>query len=204
MNRHGALTLLPVCMSAILIDHIRKFTRLSDDEVPAVLAFFKEITVKKKENLLTEGHICRYNYFVIQGCLRMFFVDEKGVEKTVLFALEHWWMADYFSFQRRQPSAFCIQGVERSVVYAIDLQAQEQLLEQLPQMERYFRMVHQTAHAASQMRLKFLYGFSREMLYRQFCSSFPEFVQRIPQYLLASYLGITPEYLSELRAKHIS
>lgn len=195
---------MPVPMSEILINHIRKFTRLSDEEVPAVLAFFKEFTVKKKENLLTEGQICRYNYFVTEGCLRMFFVDEKGVEKTVQFGLEHWWLADYFSFQRRQASAFCIQAVERTVVYALEQQAQEQLLEQFPQMERYFRMVHQTAHAASQMRLKFLYGYSREALYRQFSTSFPEFVQRIPQYLLASYLGITPEYLSELRAKNIS
>jgi len=195
---------MPVFMSDILINHIRKFTRLSDEEVPEVLSFFKETEVKKKENLLTEGQICRYNYFVLQGILRMFFVDEKGVEKTVQFGLEHWWLADYFSYQRRQPSAFCIQAVEASVIYSIDLQAQEQLLERFPQMERYFRMVHQTAHAASQMRLKFLYGFSREALYRQFSSSFPEFVQRIPQYLLASYLGITPEYLSELRAKNIS
>ncbi|MCY1526111.1 Cyclic nucleotide-binding domain protein [compost metagenome] len=191
-------------MSETLITHIRKFTRLSDEEAPAVLTFFKEIEVRKKENLLQEGQICRYNYFVTEGCLRMFFVDDKGVEKTVQFGLEHWWIADYFSFQRHQPSAFCIQAVERSVLYAIDFQTQEQLLDQYPQMERYFRMVHQTAHAASQMRLKFLYGYSREALYRQFSSSFPEFVQRIPQYLLASYLGITPEYLSELRAKNIS
>ena len=191
-------------MSELLINHIRKFTHLSDEEVPAVLALFKEVNVKKKENLLTEGQICRYNYFVTEGCLRMFFVDEKGVERTVQFGLEHWWLADYFSYQRQQPSAFCIQAVERTVAYALTLQTQEQLLEQFPQMERYFRMVHQTAHAASQMRLKFLYGYSREELYRQFSSNFPEFVQRIPQYLLASYLGITPEYLSELRAKNIS
>lgn len=74
-------------MYETLITHIRKFTHLSDEEVPGVLTFFKEIEVKKKENLLTEGQICRHNYFVIQGILRMYFVDEKGVEKTVQFGL---------------------------------------------------------------------------------------------------------------------
>ena len=79
--------------------------------------------------------------------------------------------------------------------------SQEELLQQFPKMERYFRFIYQRAYAASQRRIKFLYEFTREELYHHFNDHYPEFVQRIPQYLIASYLGFTPEYLSEIRSK---
>lgn len=191
-------------MSQILKEHIRKFIQISDEDLSSVLTFFKVLSLKKKENLLTEGQICKFNYFVSSGCLRMFFIDEKGVEKTTQFALEHWWLADYFSFQNQTASRFYIQAVERSEVWAIGLQEQENMLSQFPQMERYFRLVHQTTNAATQVRIRYLYDFSREENYRYFLEHFPQFIQRVPQYLLASYLGMTPEYLSELRSKIIS
>jgi CRP-like cAMP-binding protein len=191
-------------MSQVLKEHFRKFIEISDEDLSSVLKFFRVLNPKKKEKLLTEGQICRSNYFVSTGCLRMFFIDKKGVEKTTQFALEHWWLADYFSFQRQQPSAFYIQAVEKSEVWAIDLPAQEKMLEQFPQIERYFRLVHQTAHAASQVRVRHAYDLSREEMYRYFLANFPDFIQRVPQYLLASYLDMTPEYLSELRAKIVS
>ncbi|HEY1010384.1 MAG: Crp/Fnr family transcriptional regulator [Daejeonella sp.] len=191
-------------MSQILQDHIRKFIAVNDEDLSSILGYFKIIHSKKKEDLLTEGQICKFNYFVSSGCLRMFFIDEKGVEKTTQFALEHWWLADYFSFQNQTASSFCIQAVEKSEVWALGLQEQENMLRKFPQMERYFRMVHQTANAATQVRIRYLYDFSREENYRYFSANFPQFIQRVPQYLLASYLGMTPEYLSELRARIIS
>ena len=134
----------------------------------------------------------------------MFFINDKGVEQTIQFALENWWLADYTSFSSQKPSDFFIQAVEKSEVLALDLLAQEEMLHRFPQIERYFRLVHQRAHAASQFRIKSLYSVSREELFHNFNKSYPEFVQRIPQYLLASFLGFTPEYLSEIRAKRIS
>jgi CRP-like cAMP-binding protein len=184
--------------------HIKKFVEISDEEYAEILAYFTVIEVAKKKNLLVEGKICECNYFVSKGCLRMFFINEKGVEQTTQFALENWWLADYTSFSSRKPSGFYIQAVEKAEVLALDLFSQEKMLRQFPQMERYFRLVHQRAHAASQFRIRYLYDFSREELYHQFNKLYPEFVQRIPQYLLASYLGFTPEYLSEIRSKRIS
>ncbi|MES3017598.1 MAG: Crp/Fnr family transcriptional regulator [Bacteroidota bacterium] len=191
-------------MSEILKAHFRKFIEIDDASFTLAVKFFRQINVKKKETLLTEGHICRSNYFVANGCLRMFFIDEKGVEKTTQFALEHWWLADYFSFQKQQPSQFNIQAVEKSEVWALDFPAQEKMLNEFPQLERYFRLVHQTAHAASQVRVRYAYDLSREDMYRYFRINFPDFIQRVPQYLLASYLDMTPEYLSELRARIVS
>ena len=191
-------------MSDILKKHITKFVNLTEQEYGEVFSYFKITDTPKKKNLLTEGKICKSNYFVLKGCLRMFFINEKGVEQTVQFALENWWLSDYTSFSLQKPSGFYIQAVEKSEVATIDFSAQEKMLEQFPQMEKYFRKVHQRAHAAYQFRIKYLYGSSREELYHAFNNLYPEFVQRVPQYLLASYLGFTPEYLSEIRKKRIS
>lgn len=187
-----------------LQQHIKRYITISDKDLNLAIEFFRILSFKKKQNLLIEGQICNHNYFVIKGCIRLFFVNEKGIEQTTQFALENWWLADYASFEKQQPSDFYIQAVEKSEVLAISFQDQENMLQQFPQMERYFRLMHQRAHAAAQFRIKNLYSLSREELYHQFNKLYPAFVQRVPQYLLASFLGFTPEYLSELRRRAIS
>jgi CRP-like cAMP-binding protein len=163
--------------------------------------FFKPIHLKKKEDLVKAGDVCKSNHFVVKGCLRLFFVTEKGVEQTIQFAIENWWLTDYLAFQNQKTTDFFIQAVENTDVVAIDFHSQEQLFEQFPQLERYFRLVYQKAYATTQVRIKYLYDLSREELYHHFHESYPEFIQRIPQYLVASFLGFTPEYLSEIRKK---
>jgi len=191
-------------MTENLKKHIERFVEIKEQDYAELLTYFTVIEASKKKNLLVEGKVCKCNYFVSKGCLRLFFINEKGVEQTIQFALENWWLADYASFSAQKPSDFYIQAVEKSEVLALDFLSQEKLLQQFPQMERYFRLVHQRAHAAAQFRIKNLYSVSREELYHQFNKLYPEFVQRIPQYLLASFLGFTPEYLSEIRSKRIS
>ena len=187
-----------------LKNHIARFVEIDEQDYAEILPYFRVVQAKKKQNLLTEGKICKSNYFVSKGCLRLFFVNEKGIEQTIQFALENWWIADYTSFSSQKPSGFYIQAVERSEVLALDFVSQEEMLNRFPQMERYFRLVHQRAHAATQFRIKFLYSLSKEEFYNHFNKLYPEFVQRIPQYLLASFLGLTPEYLSEIRGRKIS
>jgi CRP-like cAMP-binding protein len=181
--------------------HIDKFIKITDEEFSAILSFFHEREVKKKENLLVEGAVCRHHYFVLNGCLRKFFVNEKGVEQTTEFAIETWWMTDNFAYERKLPTSFYIQAVENSRVLYIDYAAQEALVAKHPKMERYFRFVYQRAFASSQMRIKYLYDLSKEEMFHHLNEHYPEFVQRIPQHLIASFLGFTPEYLSEIRKK---
>lgn len=191
-------------MSPVLKDHIQKFVSITGEEAQAIAASFQTIHLKKKQNILEEGQLCRQHYFVEKGIVRMFYVNEKGVEHTTQFALEGWWITDLMSFQNRQPTGFYIQAVEAATLLAIDFDAQETLLKQYPVMERYFRIIFQKVYAANQLRIKYLYDYSSEEMYDQFARQNPAFVQRIPQYLLASFLGFTPEYLSELRRKKLS
>jgi CRP/FNR family transcriptional regulator len=183
------------------IDHIKKYISLNEDDIQILFTYIKSIEVKKKHFLLEEGEICKANYFVEKGLLRMFFINDKGVEQITQFALENWWLSDYMSFSMQSQAQFYIQAIENTEVIVLEHHKQEELFKQLPQLERYFRIIIQRAYAASQMRFKYFYDYSKEENYRQFVALFPEFVQRIPQYMLASYLGLTPEYLSELRKK---
>jgi len=186
-----------------LIRHIRRFIELDDRSFEILCQYIEPIAVKKKEHLLKEGQICQSIYFVEKGCLRMFFVTDKLSEQITQFALDTWWIADFHSFNNQLPSEYFIQAVEKSEILAINMLAYESMLKELPQMERYMRIVMQRAWAAAQVRIKCMYELSKEEFYHHFCTSFPEFVQRVPQYMIASYLGLTPEYVSELRKKKL-
>ena len=183
------------------ITHIRRYVELSDDEVLKLEPYLRPIELKRREFLLREGEVCRYNYFIEKGCLRMFFNNDKMVEQTMQFAIENWWLSDYFSYARQSPSEYAIQAVEKSVIVAVDYHLQDDLFVVVPQMERYFRIMMQRALSASQLRVKMIYQLSKEEMFRHFNSSYPQFFQRVPQYMIASYLGLTPEYMSELRKR---
>ncbi|WP_207533230.1 Crp/Fnr family transcriptional regulator [Desertivirga arenae] len=191
-------------MLDILKKHIEKFVHVSDDEFDEIKKFFDTKQVGKKENLLEEGQICKHHYFVLTGLLRKFFINEKGTEQTTEFAIETWWLTDNFAYENKMPSDFYIQAVEQSTILYITQDNQEKLLKAFPIMERYFRFVYQRAFAAAQRRIQYLFSFSKEEFYAQAVRNHPEFVQRVPQYLIASYLGFTPEYLSEIRKRYIS
>ena len=169
---------------------------------PILLApYLSEFPLRKKEHLFRQGELCTHIYFVSKGCLNLYFVNDRGQKQTVQFALEHWWLSDFMAFRSSSRTDFNLQAVERSKVLGIDRKGEQELLERFPELERYFRLIHERAYGASLIRMKYVYGLSKEELYHDFAQKFPDFVQRVPQYLLASFLGLSPEYLSELRGR---
>lgn len=190
-------------MQDALLNHINKFTPLTGDEEDIILACTSVQQLKKKEFLLKKGQVCNTYNFIAEGCLRCFSTDDEDNETILQFAIENWWMTDYSSFNTRKPTHLNIQAVENAVVVKIPYEVLETLLEKVPKLERYFRIITQRALDASHRRIEYVYTKSGEERYRYFSKSFPQFVQRIPQYMLASYLGFTPEFLSKIRAKKI-
>jgi len=190
-------------MNINLIQHIRRYIDLSESEVLTLNKYLESTSFKKKEFVLHESNVCRNLYFVEKGCLRMYFINEKAVEQIVQFALDGWWISDFQSFINNRPSDYCIQTIEPSKIISINSNKLDELLSELPKLEKYFRIVMQKELAGAQLRSKLLYEMSKEEFYKHFCTSFPEFVQRVPQYMIASYLGLTPEYVSELRKKNL-
>ncbi|MHC5202750.1 Crp/Fnr family transcriptional regulator [Myroides sp. LJL119] len=139
------------------------------------------------------------HYFVVKGCLGLFFIDNNASQQTLQFAIENWWITDYSSFTNQSNSGFFLQAIQDTVVLEISYKNQELLLEEFPILERYFRVIYQRAYAASQFKFKFQSEFSKAEYYQHFASNFPDFINRIPQSYLASYLNMTPEYFSKIK-----
>lgn len=182
-----------------LFAHAKKFSPLTEEDWQASFPFFETLSFRKKEHLAQGGSPNHKIYFVTSGCLQQYFIDNRGISRTVQFAIEHWWIGDFLTFQQGQNSDFYIQAVENTEVCGISGENYGQLLEKFPVWEVYFRQIYQIAYGAALNRVKYLYGFSKEEIYFHFVEQFPEFVQRVPQYLIASFLGLTPEYVSEIR-----
>ncbi|MEI6346470.1 MAG: Crp/Fnr family transcriptional regulator [Bacteroidota bacterium] len=184
-----------------IIQHIKNLIDLSESEIEVFNKHTEIIPLKKKEYLLQQGKTCKHLYFVEKGCLKMYFISKKGTEQITQFAIDGWWISDYQSLVNNIPSEYYIQAVEESKILSIAVNSFDILLTELPQVEKYFRKMMQKSIAGAQLRSKLMYEMSKEEFYVHFSSTFPEFMSRVPQYMIASYLGLTPEYLSELRKK---
>ena len=187
-------------MNAVLLNHIAKYITLEASEINLLESALSTQKIKKKEHVLQEGQICNTMYFITKGCFRQYIINTKGNEQTLQFAIESWWITDYLSYHNHVPSHFYIQAIENSDIIAIEKPVLESLLIEIPKLERYFRIVSQRTFGAAQMRIKFLFTMSAEERFRLFNNLNPEFVQRVPQYMLASYLDFSAEFMSKIRA----
>lgn len=184
-----------------LLKHINRYVVLDPGEEERIRQHVHVRDVKNREQILESGQVCKANYFVMKGCFRMYTTTHSGTEQIVQFGIDNWWITDYTSYDSQKPTSFNIQALESGTIAIMERQAQDQLFIEVPKLERYFRLVLQRAYAATLMRVHFIFSQSGEERYRHFNALFPDFVQRIPQYMLASYLGFTPEFLSKIRAK---
>ncbi|MDW3211755.1 MAG: Crp/Fnr family transcriptional regulator [Reichenbachiella sp.] len=184
-----------------LFDHIHKFSQAVDSDLRLIEAALSKKEFKKKDHLLTAGHTCHYKYFILSGCMRSYFVNNKGAEQIVNFALEDWWMTDYDSFINQNISQLNIQAIEDCTVLRLSKSDFDRITTQSPALSTYFRTILEKRHIADQRRIQYMFNLSGEEMYDTFFEHNPSFTQRVPQYMLASYLGFTPEFLSKIRKK---
>jgi CRP/FNR family transcriptional regulator len=184
-----------------LITHIRKFVPLTDDEAELISSKITLQKLKKKAFVLIAGKPCRANYFVVKGCMRLYYISKKDIEQITQFALENWWITDYDSIESKRPSHFYMQAVENSEVLVLDQHIEDELIAQIPAFCNYRRLILQKAFTAAQRRMEMNTNMTDEERYRNFSTRFTDFNQRVPQYMVASYLGITPQFISRIRAK---
>lgn len=179
--------------------HFLKKVRLTDEEFVLATRFFIPRKVRRKQFLLQAGDVCKYISFVSQGCLRSFSIDEKGEEHVIQFAIEDWWIADLDSFLTHRPAHCNIDALEDSEVFLIDKVSLDKLYNAVPPCERFFRMLFEGGYTAALARISDSISATAEDRYLHFLKSYPQFVQRVPQSQIASYLGITPQSLSRIR-----
>ncbi|WP_367866263.1 Crp/Fnr family transcriptional regulator [Pedobacter sp. WC2423] len=184
-----------------LLDHIKKYVQLSPRQQQQFCEKLELKKLKKKEFLLEPGKLCKGNYFIIKGCVRQFLINQKLNEQIIHFGIENWWIADQDSLLNNQPSACYIQAIEETELLLLQEKDRISLFKEIPFLETYFRIMMQKSFVAAQRRIGFIFNQTEEERYRHFSKLYPGFVQRVPQYMLASYLGFTPQFLSRLRAK---
>lgn len=188
-------------MHDLLIKHLSRYISLEKEEIAILIAAFKQKQLKKKEFLLHQGEVCRFETFVTKGCLRAFHLDDKGEEHIVQFAVEDWWIGDMYSFLTQTPASYSIEVLEVCELLQIEKNALEELYLKLPKMERFFRIIIQNAFIASQKRIISSMSKTADERYLDFIKKYPNIEQRLPQYQVAAYLGVTPEFLSRIRKK---
>jgi CRP-like cAMP-binding protein len=186
-------------MSQLLFQKLDEKVQLTMEEKELVKTFFLPKKLRKKQYLLQEGDVCKYIAFVEKGMLRSYNIDEKGGEHIMQFAFEGWWIADQYSFLTGELSTFTIDALEESHLLLLSKSAEEEMMVKVPKMERFFRVLLQNSLIALQRRLMSSLSRSAEENYHELVSSCPTIPQRVPQHMMASFLGITPETLSRIR-----
>ncbi len=189
-------------MNTNLSKYIRRYITISDKEDEIFQSFLEPKTLGKKGFLLKEGNVCMARYYIAEGCLRLFYIDQKGNEQIIHFGIDDWWITDYESLINHRPAKLNIQATENTKLLVLYQEKFEKLCFELPKAERLFRIIMEKTYIASQKRLEYMFSLSGEELYYSFISKNPRFSQRVPQYMIASYLGMTPEFISKLRAKN--
>lgn len=176
-----------------------KHSNISASEKKYIMSFFVPRKVSKKEIIFEKGTHHNRTVFIKKGCLRYYHTNANGKKFTVYFAVEGWWAGDLASFYQQTPSSYSLSAIEDSEVLLIDLPSLNHLFERIPQLERFFRILVQNGYTMLQKRMTGYIVETAENNYIKLVKTYPHIVQRVPQYQIASYLGITQESLSRVR-----
>ncbi len=184
-----------------ILKNIEKHISLSDFEKEYFISAISIKEIKKKSLLLRQGQFCKHLYFVESGSLRAFNINEGGKESTIMFAVQDWWVTDMYSFAKQQPALLSIEAIHDCRLIEINFQALEALYLKIPKLERLFRILFQNAYIREQLRILNNISLTTEERYHKFVEKYPQIVDKITQKQIASYLGVTPEFLSSVKKK---
>ncbi len=182
-----------------LIENIKSLVPVNDEDIQYIINAFKPKQLKKKETLLFKGAISNHMRFISEGCLRSYYITEEGQEYIIQFGIKNWWVNDLYSYLTKSPAQHFVQAIQPSTVLQIHRNDLENLFKEVPIIERFFRIKMQNAYVANQNRTLKSMSQDTEIRYKSFVKNYREIEQNVPQYMIASYLGISPEHLSTIR-----
>lgn len=185
----------------LIFNNFRKHISLNETDKNFVWSLLSEKEVRKKDVVLQQDGKCDKIYFVEEGSLRAFNINEEGKESTIMFALSDWWITDMDCFINQQPSNLSIVALEDSKLIELTYSNLQILYNELPIFERFFRILFQNAYIREQRRALYNISMTTEERYNQFVKKYPDMVEKITQKQIASYLGVTPEFLSSIKKK---
>lgn len=185
----------------LIIESISRHIHLSVDEQAHFISLLQPKNYKRKQALLQEGQVCKYSTFVTTGCLRGFTVDHNADEHVLNFAPVGWWIADMYSLLTQKPGILNIEALEDTEVLLLSKANQEKLYTEIPQFERFFRIITENSLVSYQQRLLDNLSLTAEERYHNFCKRYPTLIYALPKKQIASYIGVTPEFFSRMQHK---
>lgn len=186
---------------ALIIQNIEKIVSLTDEEKDLILSKVEVHQYKAKTVLLNAGEVCKYSYFVNSGILRSFNINDNIVEHVLHFACKDWWIGDMYSYFSEKPGNLFIEVNEDAEVVLLSKENQNELYDKIPKLERFFRILTENSLVAHQERLMDNLSLTAEERFEKFCSKYRNLIQQVPQKQIASYIGVTPEFFSKMKAK---
>jgi CRP-like cAMP-binding protein len=191
-------------MHESLIKYINSYssTPLTDSQMGLIKNTFVHQKIRKRQYFLQEGQVCKYAAFIVKGAMRQYSVDDKGVEHIVRLLVENWWASDRESYVMLTPSVYNIDAWEDTDVLVVTKADFYNRINSIPAVIEMARKMDENYAIATQKRLNASISLSAEQRYSDFIKTYPEFLQRFPQHMIASYLGITKETLSRIRKPH--
>ncbi|WP_411971360.1 Crp/Fnr family transcriptional regulator [Sphingobacterium sp. Lzh-3] len=185
----------------LILENIAKHITLDDNEVAQFLELLKKVKIPRRSMILTQGQLCNSIYFVDTGALRAFYLDVSGRESTIMFAIKDWWITDMYCFINALPAMLTIDTIEDSIIYQLQKKDLEKLYLTVPKFERFFRILMQNAYIREQLRVIQNLSLTAEERFDIFLNKYPDVANKVKQKQIASYLGITPEFLSMIKRK---
>ncbi len=186
---------------ALILENIAKHVSLTPEEQALFLSKLETNTYKPKTILLNAGEVCKHSYFVNSGILRSFNINDNIVEHVLSFACEGWWMSDMYSFFSQKPGQLFIEVLEDAEVVSLSKENQEQLYHDIPKLERFFRILIENSLVANQQRLMDNLSLPAEERFEKFTTKYGNLVHKVPQKQIASFIGVTPEFFSKMKAR---
>jgi CRP-like cAMP-binding protein len=186
-----------------IVEYINKSVRLTDQEAELFSAAFREVKIKKRQFIVQPNFIVKNRNYVLDGAFRAYVVDDNGQESTIAFAIEDWWITDYNSYILQKPATMFVVALEDSLILEIPYDTEQALKKSNHKFETFFRIRAERTAAFMQQRIISNLTQTAEERYENFISKYPQIAQRVPQYALASYLGMTTEFLSRIRNKRV-
>ncbi len=185
----------------LILENIAKHVSLTPEEQALFLSKLETKTYKPKTILLNAGEVCKHSYFVNSGILRSFNINDNIVEHVLSFACEGWWMSDMYSFFSQKPGQLFIEVLEEAEIVSLSKENQEQLYLEIPKLERFFRILIENSLVANQQRLMDNLSLPAEERFEKFTTKYGSLVHKVPQKQIASFIGVTPEFFSKMKAR---
>ncbi len=184
-----------------IVEYISRSVTLTDDEASQFASSFKEVKIRKRQFIVQPNFVAKHRNYVLNGAFRAYVVDDDGQDHTIAFAIDDWWITDYNSYILQQPATMFVVALEDSAILQMDHPTEVALKAGNHKFETFFRIRAERTAAFMQQRIISNLTQTAEERYENFLQKYPAIVQRVPQYALASYLGMTTEFLSRIRNK---